>query len=134
MRECVTKIVEANQLYSSNSPNEYFLEPEIISKPHTERRHHHRNEIVKQLELFRRCGSQTNSGKQSFFGCFTSFRTVRNLLFERRFEGLCLFEEILQTPGMKEVIELIFELSDTLKNECILQTVRFMNLYFNYCN
>ncbi len=81
-----------------------------------------RKEIDQQLKLFRHFLSKTNCRHRGFF---SYYKTARNLLFERKFEELSLFETILETPGMKELIELVFELSDTLKNEYILQTVRF---------
>lgn len=140
MRGAFDEIVKLNQDYG-NSPNEYLFDikptldehqrtsdknmSESQEKLKTEKRQKwqkHRKEINRQLKLFGGCIPQT------------SLKTARNLLFERRFEGLSLFEEILQTPGMKELIELIFEISDTVKNEYILQTVSCSKKYVWDCS
>lgn len=115
MTEAITTITEANDTKTK------IIQSSVNDKVIHNATEAHRQVINEQLAVLRRCIARTNSRGQSFFG---NFKTMRNLLFERKFEESSLFETILSKTGMKEVIELVFEMSDTLKNEYILQTVR----------
>lgn len=118
MTEAINAIERANHNYSDE-----------IEKGDNDAIEIHRQEIDEQLKVLRHCMARTNSRGRSFFGSLT---TRRSLMFERKFEKSSLFEKILSTAGMKEVIELAFEMCDTLKNEYILQMVSLV--IFNDCN
>lgn len=119
-------IQSINSWYYPTHPSEYFYKP-------SKHIHEHRKHIDGQLKLFRRYLSQTNhQNNNKIINIFGDFKTRRNLLFERKYNELSLFETFLSTPGTKEVIELVWDMSDMLKDENVLQMVNFKFLVFNF--
>lgn len=68
---------------------------------------------------------QTNRNTKRLFNVFGGYETSRNLLFEHRaLDRPSLFEEILTTPSMKELIEMVWDLVEIWRHELILKMVR----------
>lgn len=120
MRRTLKTIEKINYTYYPHNPSEYFFKPSRLEEEH-------RKWIDQQIKLFRQYLCCTNNEHTfQITSILGNFKTSRNLLFERQCDGMSLYEEILQTPGMKEVIELIRDMCDILNDAEILQVVIVM--------